>query len=176
MQLALSSSHCLMQVFCPSRPFRPAVAPKSELRNASQTNSCPEGAGPKVLGHQQRIVEIGERCPGETVPLAQDQLEGAGQRALDRGAAQLRISLTGMRIADREKGTRDRYRIVHHGTLADPTIIDIAAEIAGWDRIDELRLLWRQRDDTEMRSHGMRTSLRMPCFSSIRARSTGTPG
>src|ERR1700757_5069388 len=58
-----------------------------------------------------------------------------------------------MRIADREQGARDRRRIVHHRTLADPPIVDVAAEIAGRNRIDEVRLLRRQCDEPEMRSH-----------------------
>jgi hypothetical protein len=55
---------------------------------------------PFVRRLQKRVVEIGEWGSGQAVPLVKDQLEGAGQRAFDRGAAQLRIALAGMRIAD----------------------------------------------------------------------------
>src|SRR5215469_8851075 len=51
---------------------------------------------PFVLGFEKRIVQGGERA-GELVLLVQDELEGAGERHLDGGAAQFGIALRGVR-------------------------------------------------------------------------------
>src|ERR1700680_470159 len=56
-----------------------------------------------------------------------------------------------MRITDRKQPPGDGDRIVNRGALADPPIVDVAAEVARRRRIDNVRLARRQRDHTEMR-------------------------
>src|SRR3954453_13172645 len=67
-----------------------------------------------------------------------------------------------MWIADREQRARHRHREVHHRALANAPIVDIAAEISGWDRIDEFRLARRNRDDSKMRPHRNAHALQDP--------------
>src|SRR5262249_8904134 len=56
-----------------------------------------------------------------------------------------------MRIADREQATRNRDRIIHDPALADSPIVDVAAEIAWRDRIDDIRFLRRHPHHAKMR-------------------------
>src|SRR5260370_42278935 len=44
-------------------------------------------------------------------------------------------------------------RIIHRGALADPPIIDVAAGIAGRNRIDDIGFLGRQAYYAEMRTY-----------------------
>src|SRR5438445_424751 len=39
----------------------------------------------------------------------------------------------------RETAT-DRHRIVHRGALADPPVVDVAADVVGRDRVDDVSL------------------------------------
>src|SRR6266851_5495623 len=85
---------------------------------------------PLVLGLQQRVVELGQRGPREARALVHDELEGAGQRALDGGAAELGVALRGVRVARREQRPLDRDRVVHRGALADAPVVDVAPGVA----------------------------------------------
>src|SRR5205085_9140733 len=75
------------------RRFRVDVALRGrpELRQVFRIAETVEH--PLVLRLEQRILETGERGARERVLLAQEQLEGARERALDSGAAELRIAL-----------------------------------------------------------------------------------
>ncbi len=108
---------------------------------------------PFRLGLDQRIAEIGEDLAGQILFLVQDELEHAGQRALDGGAAQLAVALRGVRIADRKQAAIDRHRQEDLGPFAQPPIVEIAAEIGRRHRIDHAGLLGRQADHAEMRAH-----------------------
>lgn len=68
---------------------------------------------PRLIGLQHRMIETFEAGAGEIGLLVQDELEIAGQRGLDRGAAKLAVALRGVGIADREIGAGDRDRIEH---------------------------------------------------------------
>ncbi|EGK70344.1 hypothetical protein METUNv1_03249 [Methyloversatilis universalis FAM5] len=108
---------------------------------------------PLVLGFEQRVFELVQRCAGEIGLLVQDELEGAGQRALDRGTAQFGIALARVRVTDREQRALDRDRVVHGGALADAPVVDIAAGIAGRDGIDHVRFLRCDTGHAEVRPH-----------------------
>src|SRR5215207_3881151 len=100
------------------------------------------------------MAELGERGSLKRGPLMHDDLECSGQRAFNGGAADFGIALRCMRIADREKRPGDSHRIVHGRSLANAPVVDVAPEVAGWDRVDVIGLLWSYANDTEMRPDG----------------------
>ena len=80
----------------------------------------------------------------------QDELEIAGQRGFDRGAAELAVALGGMGIADREERTGHCDRIIHSCAPADAPVVDVAAGIARWNRADEIGFRWREPHGAKM--------------------------
>ena len=82
--------------------------------------------------------------------LVQDEFEVAGQRGLDRGAAEFAVALRRMGIAHREERAGHRDRIIHPRALADPPVVDVAAGVARRDRADEIGLRRRQSHGAEM--------------------------
>src|SRR6476619_4906847 len=59
-----------------------------------------------------------------------------------------------MRIASGYERSRNGDRVVHGRALADAPIVDVAAEIAGRNGVDDISFLRRQADDPEMRPDG----------------------
>ena len=106
---------------------------------------------PLALGLEQREIQGLDRRAGQAVGLVQGDLEEAGERGLDGGAGKLGIALRGMRIAGAEQGALDRDRVVHRAAPADPPVVDVAAEVAGRDRIDDVRLGRRHPHGAQMR-------------------------
>ena len=56
-----------------------------------------------------------------------------------------------MRIADGQQCARDRHREIHSRSLTEAPVVEIATEIAGRDRINEVAFAGRDADDAEMR-------------------------
>src|SRR5262249_60750206 len=98
----------------------------------------------------QRIVEPGGRRPGRRVLLAQVELEGAGERALDGRAGQLGVALGGVRIADGEEGAGYGHRVVHRRALPDPPVVDVAADVVRRNGIDDVGLARGQAHHAEV--------------------------
>ena len=107
---------------------------------------------PLVLCLEQRVVQSGQRRPGQRVLLAQIELEGAGQRALDGGARQLGVALGGVGIADREERAGHGHRVVHRRALSDAPVVDVAADVVRWNGVDHVGFARRQAHHAEVRA------------------------
>jgi hypothetical protein len=106
----------------------------------------------------------------------EDELECAGERALDGRSAEFRVALRRVRIADGEQGARHRDRVVHRRTLADPPVVDVAAEIAGGIESTMSASAGASPITPKWGRTGMRARFRMTNFFSTVPWSTGTPG
>src|SRR3989339_599039 len=109
---------------------------------------------PLIGRFQQRGVDVGVGFVAQIFRLVENDLEHTGQRTLDRRPAQFRVSLRGVWITYGEQAPVNADTQIDGCALRNTPVVDVAAEVGRWNRIDHSGFDRGHGNDAEVRPRG----------------------